>query len=218
MWSSNPCPWSMMSDDYIHIFPPISHTFAFCYLRINRSSLVSPNRSLLRIHRISWIQTHKNISAHIRIRILPICFLRWMKKKLQRMKLSPESQTPSVSSSLTSQDDSNNNETTEVYELQNAGELELEEVKGFMDLGFIFKKENVCARMMNVVPGLQRLSMHHNNEDKELIDASKAISIKGPYLSEARLIKRPDSQRLNLKIPCLPIFPVRFANTIFKVG
>ncbi|KAI9080887.1 hypothetical protein K1719_037196 [Acacia pycnantha] len=113
-----------------------------------------------------------------------------MKKKLQRMKLSPESQNPSMSSSLTSR------------RMIQTRELELEEVKGFMDLGFIFKKENVCARMMNVVPGLQRLSMHHNNEDKELIDASKAvegegdISIKGPYLSEAWLIKRPDSQRL----------------------
>ncbi|XP_061338465.1 uncharacterized protein LOC133285271 isoform X2 [Gastrolobium bilobum] len=55
------------------------------------------------------------------------------------------------------------------------GELELDEVKGFMDLGFIFKKENLCPRMMSVVPGLQRL--------------------------EAWLIKRPDSPLLNLRIP-----------------
>ncbi|XP_054803886.1 uncharacterized protein LOC129307051 [Prosopis cineraria] len=97
------------------------------------------------------------------------------------------------------------------------GELELEEVKGFIDLGFIFKKENVSARMMNVVPGLQRLSMHRNKADKELIDASKEVEddsfekeedksnvgITRPYLSEAWLIKRPDSQLLNLKIPRL---------------
>ena len=36
------------------------------------------------------------------------------------------------------------------------GELELEEVKGSVDLGFVFKKENICSRMMSVVPGLQR--------------------------------------------------------------
>ncbi|KAI3447606.1 hypothetical protein Pfo_004271 [Paulownia fortunei] len=37
------------------------------------------------------------------------------------------------------------------------GELELEEVKGFMDLGFIFKKEKLNKRMMSLIPGLQRI-------------------------------------------------------------
>ncbi|XP_027351913.1 uncharacterized protein LOC113862855 isoform X2 [Abrus precatorius] len=54
------------------------------------------------------------------------------------------------------------------------GELELDEVKGFMDLGFIFNRENLNPRMMSVVPGLQRL---------------------------AWLIRRPDSPLLNLKFP-----------------
>lgn len=97
------------------------------------------------------------------------------------------------------------------------GELELEEVKGFMDLGFIFRKENMSPRMMSVVPGLQRLSRHQNKQNLELIDVTKIvgegdiekmeekrdISIMRPYLSEAWLIKRPDSQLLNLKIPRL---------------
>ncbi|KAF7804475.1 uncharacterized protein G2W53_043586 [Senna tora] len=97
------------------------------------------------------------------------------------------------------------------------GELELEEVKGFMDLGFVFKKENVNPQMMIIVPGLQRLSMHQNKQNMEVIDAKKTvedddvekreekreISISRPYLSEAWLIKRPDSQLLNLKIPRL---------------
>ncbi|KAK7337046.1 hypothetical protein VNO77_17604 [Canavalia gladiata] len=88
------------------------------------------------------------------------------------------------------------------------GELELDEVKGFMDLGFIFKKENLSPRMMNVVPGLQRLN-------KQPMEATKWVQVQGndtveeeekrdimrPYLSEAWLIKRPDSQLLNLKIP-----------------
>nr|AFK41563.1 unknown [Lotus japonicus] len=36
------------------------------------------------------------------------------------------------------------------------GELELDEVKGFMDLGFMFKKEYISPRMISVLPGLQR--------------------------------------------------------------
>ncbi|XP_019444353.1 PREDICTED: uncharacterized protein LOC109348393 isoform X2 [Lupinus angustifolius] len=88
------------------------------------------------------------------------------------------------------------------------GELELDEVKGFMDLGFIFKKENLSPRMMSVVPGLQRLGLH-----QKLIDATEIVQdndneseeekrdIKRPYLSEAWVIKRPDSPLLSLKIP-----------------
>ncbi|CAL0326804.1 unnamed protein product [Lupinus luteus] len=88
------------------------------------------------------------------------------------------------------------------------GELELDEVKGFMDLGFIFKKENLSPRMMSVVPGLQRLGLH-----QKLIDATEIVphndneaeeekrDIKRPYLSEAWVIKRPDSPLLSLKIP-----------------
>lgn len=97
------------------------------------------------------------------------------------------------------------------------GELELEEVKGFLDLGFVFKKESVSPRMMNVVPGLQRFGMCQNKQNVELMDArntvedgdvvkmkeKRDISIKRPYLSEAWLIKKPDSQLLNLKIPML---------------
>ncbi|KAI9086365.1 hypothetical protein K1719_031819 [Acacia pycnantha] len=92
------------------------------------------------------------------------------------------------------------------------GELELEEVKGFMDLGFVFKKENISSRMMSVVPGLQRLAIRPNERGKQVIDASetgedndmepreKKKEIKRPYLSEAWLIKRPDSPLLNMKI------------------
>lgn len=34
------------------------------------------------------------------------------------------------------------------------GELEREEVKGFMDMGFTFKKENMSRRIMSLIPGL----------------------------------------------------------------
>uniref|UniRef100_A0A803PB83 Uncharacterized protein n=1 Tax=Cannabis sativa TaxID=3483 RepID=A0A803PB83_CANSA len=62
------------------------------------------------------------------------------------------------------------------------GELELEELKGFMDLGFIFRKEHVSPRMVNLLPGLQRLEQV-------------------PYLSEAWLIRKPSSPLLNLRVP-----------------
>lgn len=92
------------------------------------------------------------------------------------------------------------------------GELEIEEVKGFMDLGFVFKKENISSRMMSVVPGLQRLGICPNEQSAQMMDASetgeadtmkpveKKKDVKRPYLSEAWLIKRPDSPLLNLKI------------------
>ncbi|XP_039068085.1 uncharacterized protein LOC120214200 [Hibiscus syriacus] len=79
-------------------------------------------------------------------------------------------------------------------------ELELEEVKGFMDLGFIFKKEHLDSRMINVVPGLLRLEFFET-ESNLAADELRNDDIMRPYLSEAWLIKRPDSPLLNLKLP-----------------
>lgn len=105
-------------------------------------------------------------------------------------------------------------------------DLELEEVKGFMDLGFIFKKEQINPRMIRVLPGLQRLAKYKivqtEDEDEESEDyddeieekneeeeeeimvierSSKKNNIMRPYLSEAWLIRRPNSPLLNLKVP-----------------
>ncbi|OMO73512.1 hypothetical protein COLO4_27056 [Corchorus olitorius] len=120
-------------------------------------------------------------------------------------------------------------------------DLELEEVKGFMDLGFIFKKEHLNKRMISVVPGLLRLGFgfsktkqiiktddhkpiinldssnsadddhdHDNEIDKEDDDhhddfeqEKRGVTVMRPYLSEAWLIKRPDSPLLNLRVPKL---------------
>ncbi|XP_002519556.3 uncharacterized protein LOC8284549 [Ricinus communis] len=105
------------------------------------------------------------------------------------------------------------------------GELELEEVKGFMDLGFIFKKEQISPRMISVVPGLSRLGLYkhkHNttklinsevvpededcydSDDHDIVRDDQQEQEKGiirPYLSEAWLIRRPDSPLLNLRLP-----------------
>ncbi|KAL5546192.1 hypothetical protein UlMin_005879 [Ulmus minor] len=93
------------------------------------------------------------------------------------------------------------------------GELELKEVKGFMDLGFIFKKEHLSPRMMSLIPGLQRLALHKDREngseqvkddeeeEKEDDDEEEERGVIRPYLSEAWLINRPSSPLLNLKVP-----------------
>ena len=95
---------------------------------------------------------------------------------------------------------------------KSSGELELKELKGFMDLGFIFKKEHISPRMISLLPGLQRLKMYNNKQIKgssdQLVKANeieeKEEQERGvirPYLSEAWLIKRPGSPLLNLKVP-----------------
>lgn len=99
------------------------------------------------------------------------------------------------------------------------GELELEEVKGFMDLGFEFKRENLSPQMVKLVPGLQRLRTQINkqgpeeeddddgdgdgddDDDGEKNDDDKKRDIARPYLSEAWTIKRPNSPLLNLRMP-----------------
>ncbi|KAK2977574.1 hypothetical protein RJ640_007210 [Escallonia rubra] len=85
------------------------------------------------------------------------------------------------------------------------GELEVKEVKGFMDLGFIFDRDNLCPRMMSVIPGLQRLGSFDEAEkdgeiEHEHDDAQEENRMR-PYLSEAWLINRPDSPLLNMRIP-----------------
>ncbi|KAK6157546.1 hypothetical protein DH2020_011794 [Rehmannia glutinosa] len=58
-------------------------------------------------------------------------------------------------------------------------ELELEELKGFMDLGFVFSdhEEEIDSRLVSIIPGLQRVQ--GKNGFGELSSVSR------PYLSEA---------------------------------
>lgn len=87
-------------------------------------------------------------------------------------------------------------------------ELEQEEVKGFMDLGFKFQREHLSRRMIAVIPGLQRLgggelsyaTQSTNYYEIEEEEEEKRLALR-PYLSEAWPIKRPDSPLLNLKMP-----------------
>lgn len=66
-------------------------------------------------------------------------------------------------------------------------ELELEELEGFKDLGFIFNEEQLSPEIKSMLPGLQMLG------EKQVVTR--------PYLSEAWLINKPDSPLLNLRMP-----------------
>jgi len=59
-------------------------------------------------------------------------------------------------------------------------DLEFEEVKGFMDLGFVFSEEDKDTSLVSIIPGLQRLGKNGEEED-----ASDVSAIQRPYLSEA---------------------------------
>lgn len=60
-------------------------------------------------------------------------------------------------------------------------ELENYEVKGFMDLGFVFRKEELSLDIMSMIPGLQRLAMDEESYREEEDEEGKGR----PYLSEA---------------------------------
>lgn len=91
-------------------------------------------------------------------------------------------------------------------------DLEMEEVRGFMDLGFVFKREHLSPRIVSVVPGLQRLAVSAEEQSplqEEEEQGHEVAKEEGeeetlharPYLSEAWLIRRPDSPLLNLRVP-----------------
>lgn len=93
-------------------------------------------------------------------------------------------------------------------------ELELEEVKGFIDLGFNFSKENLSPRMMSVVPGLQRIGSWDIDHDEgrngmipngdEFVEEQEEEEERGvmrPYLSEAWIANGPESSMVNITLP-----------------
>ncbi|KAK2642508.1 hypothetical protein Ddye_024271 [Dipteronia dyeriana] len=100
-------------------------------------------------------------------------------------------------------------------ESKSLSDLEFEELKGFMDLGFVFTEEdNKDSRLVEIVPALQRLkgrdqiSDDHINDDH---DHESANNISRPYLSEAWDVldmKKEEEDKsplliMNWKIPAL---------------
>ncbi|KAL8461089.1 hypothetical protein ACS0TY_032533 [Phlomoides rotata] len=72
-------------------------------------------------------------------------------------------------------------------------ELEIQELKGFMDLGFVFSDEDKDSRLVSIIPGLQRFG-------KNVQDSDKSSSVSRPYLSEAWDCLG-DEIRMDLRIP-----------------
>ncbi|KAJ8438199.1 hypothetical protein Cgig2_001917 [Carnegiea gigantea] len=78
---------------------------------------------------------------------------------------------------------------------ESLSELEFEELKGFMDLGFVFSEEDKDSDLASIIPGLQRLGKkqgnngggnNHNDDDDDDDDDDDCRSrVSRPYLSEA---------------------------------
>ncbi|XP_057984179.1 uncharacterized protein LOC131168615 [Malania oleifera] len=116
----------------------------------------------------------------------------------------PTRKTRSLSSSPSAdQSHRRNLRTRTLQKTMSLQELELEEVKGFMDLGFKFHKEQLSPRMASVLPGLLRLEGCKNtiSTSDEEVEEEQRCRIVRPYLSEAWLIKRPNSPLLNMRVP-----------------
>ncbi|XVE88233.1 hypothetical protein DITRI_Ditri19aG0052500 [Diplodiscus trichospermus] len=87
-------------------------------------------------------------------------------------------------------------------------DLEFEELKGFMDLGFVFSEEdNKDARLVEIIPGLQRLGKKEDPEEsKEADDDDDKAEVSRPYLSEAWEFserRRKENPLMNWKVPAL---------------
>ncbi|KAJ0259320.1 hypothetical protein HA466_0056900 [Hirschfeldia incana] len=85
-------------------------------------------------------------------------------------------------------------------------DLEFEELKGFIDLGFVFSEEDQRdSELVSILPGLQRLVKKDDVTEEEDIS-----SINRPYLSEAwdhcggRKGKRHIMPAIKWKVPAVP--------------
>ncbi|KAL2328036.1 hypothetical protein Fmac_021463 [Flemingia macrophylla] len=71
---------------------------------------------------------------------------------------------------------------TEGRTTRSLSELEFKELKGFMDLGFVFSEEDKDSGLVSLIPGLQRLGIE---EDEGKGDDYESVAFNKPYLSEA---------------------------------
>ena len=99
-------------------------------------------------------------------------------------------------------------------ESKSLSDLEFEELKGFMDLGFVFSEEDRDSSLASIIPGLQRLGKKEKDEEEkeeeeeeEGVD-SNGCGISRPYLSEAweafdMMRKKEINPLMNWRIPAL---------------
>ncbi|KAI3917963.1 hypothetical protein MKW98_000197 [Papaver atlanticum] len=82
-------------------------------------------------------------------------------------------------------------------------DLEFEELKGFMDLGFVFSEEDKNSSLVSIIPGLQRLGNKENliteaQEEDQSRKPARGADFQRPYLSEAWAVlenKRKEEER-----------------------
>ncbi|KAJ8638918.1 hypothetical protein MRB53_015612 [Persea americana] len=75
-------------------------------------------------------------------------------------------------------------------------ELEFDELKGFVDLGFTFSDVEMDSRLVSIVPGLQRLGKGGRE--------TESGGVSRPYLSEAWSFDgKKEDPTMNLKIPAV---------------
>lgn len=207
--------------------PASSESFTSSYDSYQSSSCTSITEQDHVLSDQSLLTPQQSIGSELEEREKIIQVLKTIRpSKLNRIKTRSNPSSPTSSPAKVSR---SKKYTGSVMRLQKTmsckslGELEVEEVKGFVDLGFKFDPQNLSPRMMSVVPGLQRLAKSQNSEiiQKEMIDqvlatkklddqelggagnemSSESGEVSRPYLSEAWLIRRSDSPLLKLKIP-----------------
>ncbi|OIW19247.1 hypothetical protein TanjilG_20372 [Lupinus angustifolius] len=85
-------------------------------------------------------------------------------------------------------------------------DLEFEELKGFMDLGFVFTEEDKDSSLASIIPGLHRLGK--KNEEVEDSNDFESL-VPRPYLSEAWEViderKKKENHLMNWKVPSINI-------------
>ncbi|OIV95252.1 hypothetical protein TanjilG_21642 [Lupinus angustifolius] len=87
-------------------------------------------------------------------------------------------------------------------ENKSLSDLEFEELKGFMDLGFVFSEEDKDSSLVSIIPGLQRFGKNGEVEEEDC-DVSE---ISRPYLSEAWKVQErrmKENPLRNWKVPVL---------------
>ncbi|KAJ8626652.1 hypothetical protein MRB53_019959 [Persea americana] len=84
-----------------------------------------------------------------------------------------------------------------IWGTKSLSDLELEELKGFMDLGFTFSDSETDSRLISVVPGLRRAG----KEEREEEEADES-AVSRPYLSESWTVDRREENPLtNWRVP-----------------
>ncbi|KAI9071021.1 hypothetical protein K1719_047020 [Acacia pycnantha] len=87
-------------------------------------------------------------------------------------------------------------------ENKSLSDLEFQELKGFMDLGFVFSEEDKDSSLASIIPGLQRLG----KKDEKQRDSDNYSAIQRPYLSEAWEVqdkRKKQNPLMNWRVPAL---------------